>query len=350
MKDLAERKGRPPALAMAMSDKDLLVYEVTNSQNGNIWYMSEAEIHASNGEWVKGRVVPESEKNLLLTVDGRRANALKLAAPPVENLDELKQRLGIPATESLPAVGATWVDTLVFYLNTSFVTGLLFVIGIMCIYAELHVTSGFFAICAGLCFSLFFWSRFLGGTADWLEVVLFVVGLVCIALEVFVIPGFGIFGVSGGLLVIGSLILASQTFYIPVSRSDYQELSRSIGTLSGAVVGFVVLAILLGRYLPRMPLMNEMVLVPPGAIDQAHLNEPQLRPEYSGSRQVNPLLEQNPGLIGRPGKAVTILRPAGKALIDDKYVDVVSDGPFIEQGAPIEVVAVQGNRIVVRQA
>jgi membrane-bound serine protease (ClpP class) len=349
LKDLAERKGRPPALAMAMADKDLLVYEVTNRDSGNIWYMSDAEIHDSNGEWIKGRVVPESEKNLLLTVDGRRAHALKLAAPPVDSFDELKQRLGVPVSETLPAIGATWVDSLVFYLNTSFVTGLLFVIGIMCIYAELHVTSGFFAICATLCFSLFFWSRFLGGTADWLEVVLFLIGLGCIAMEIFVVPGFGIFGISGGLLVISSLVLASQTFYIPVSRSDYQELSRSVGTLSGAIVGFIILAVFLGRYLPRMPLLNEMVLVPPGGADREHWNEPQLRPEYSGARTANPRLEQSPELIGRVGKTTTILRPSGKALIDEKYLDVISDGPFIDQGTAVEVIAVAGNKIVVRQ-
>ena len=45
-----------------------------------------------------------------------------------------------------------------------------------------------------LCFALFFWSRFLGGTAGWLEVVLFVSGMTFLLAEIFVIPGTGIAG------------------------------------------------------------------------------------------------------------------------------------------------------------
>ena len=349
MKELAEAKHRPAALAMAMANRELDVFEATNSQTGEIWFMTDDEIHASNGDWIKGRLVPESADNLLLTVTGVRGNELHLTEPPVENLEELKQRLGIPAEETLPAVGPTWVDTLVYLLNTSFVTGLLFVVGILCIYAELHVTTGVFGIAASVCFGLFFWSRFLGGTADWLEVVLFLIGIGCIGIEIFITPGFGVFGVSGALLLIASLILASQTFLLPATQGDFRELSRSMGTLSGAIAGFIVAAVIISRFLPRMPLWSHMVLVPPGHSERLHPNEPQLRPEYAPRGHYSPL-DPNLALLGKSGEAVTILRPAGKARIDERMVDVVSDGPFIEQGATVQVVEVLGNRIVVRQA
>ena len=45
-----------------------------------------------------------------------------------------------------------------------------------------------------------------GGTADRLEILLFVVGLLCIGLELFVFPGFGVFGMSGVLLVLASVV------------------------------------------------------------------------------------------------------------------------------------------------
>lgn len=350
MQSLANKKGRPAAICMAMADKDLTVYQVTSRKSGDIGYMTEAEIHAANDEWVKGAAVPESGPNRLLTVRGQRAHTLKLAEPPIEDFSELKQRLGIPADEEVFAIGATWVDDLVFILNDNWVTGVLFVLGILCIYAELHMATGFFGICGAVCFSLFFWSHYLGGTADWLEVVLFLVGVGCIALEIFLLPGFLVFGFSGGLLIVVSLLLASQTFIIPASRADYDELLGSLGTLSGAIVGFVAIALLIGRFLPRMTLLNQMVLVPPGSTDREHWNEPQLAPEYTGARTSNPLLEQDHSLIGRTGVTLTILRPAGKAQIDGKFVDVVSDGPFIEQGTAIEVLEVNGNRVVVRQA
>lgn len=52
---------------------------------------------------------------------------------------------------------------------------------------------------------------------------------------------------------------------------------------------------------------------------------------------------------GASGTALTTLRPAGTALINDQRVDVVSRGDYIEKGAVVVVVAVDGNRVVVRQ-
>jgi membrane-bound serine protease (ClpP class) len=42
------------------------------------------------------------------------------------------------------------------------------------------------------------------------------------------------------------------------------------------------------------------------------------------------------------------LRPSGAAVINDKRVDVVTEGPFIDRGTPVRVVAVEGMRVVVR--
>jgi len=56
-----------------------------------------------------------------------------------------------------------------------------------------------------------------------------------------------------------------------------------------------------------------------------------------------------PTLVGHAGVAETALRPTGKALVDGRRYDVVSEGDFVEQGAAIEVVEVTGARIVVRR-
>jgi membrane-bound serine protease (ClpP class) len=47
------------------------------------------------------------------------------------------------------------------------------------------------------------------------------------------------------------------------------------------------------------------------------------------------------------GVARSILRPAGKAEIDGMLVDVVTDGEFLDAGAPVRVLAVEGSRVVV---
>lgn len=346
--DLAQRHDRSAALAGALADNSEAVFRVSHRDRLQVRYMTDTELHESTGEWVKGEAVPETGKNEPFELDGRRAHELGFAAAPVEDLDALKQRLGLPAGVHLEPVQPNWVDKLVFILNRTEVTLLLFLIGILCIYMEAHVPSGFFGICTGVCFGLYFWSRFLGGTAVWLEVILFLLGVGCLVLEVFVVPGFGVFGICGGILVLASLILASQTFVIPHSDSEFHELTRTVGSLGGAILGFVGVAAIISRYLPSMPLFKQMVLVPPGAED-LHGDAPHLRPELVPHQTGNPVLERDTTLLGREGVSLTVLRPAGKGQFGDDLVDVVSEGPFISQGRRIEVIEVTGNRVVVRE-
>ena len=54
-------------------------------------------------------------------------------------------------------------------------------------------------------------------------------------------------------------------------------------------------------------------------------------------------------LIGKKLQAYTDLRPAGVAVFGDEKLDVVTDGDFIEKGNEIEVIRVEGMRIVVKK-
>ncbi len=53
-------------------------------------------------------------------------------------------------------------------------------------------------------------------------------------------------------------------------------------------------------------------------------------------------------LAGQSGQSLSPLRPAGVALIGGQRVDVVTNGEFIEPETEVEVVAVEGSRVVVR--
>ena len=55
------------------------------------------------------------------------------------------------------------------------------------------------------------------------------------------------------------------------------------------------------------------------------------------------------GLVNQTGSTYTDLRPSGKAVIGEDRVDVVTEGPFIEKDRPVKGVAVEGNRVVVRE-
>lgn len=347
LKTLAEKKGRPVALCEAMADRQLKVFQVTHRDTGRVWYMSEAEIQASAGEWIQGPQVREANGELLLTVEGNRAHELKLAEKPVHDLNELKERLGLPADIRLNPVQKNWVDVTVFLLNTPGMTVLLIVMGVAFIYLEAHFPTSLFGILSLLCFALFFWSRFLGGTADGLEITLFLLGAGCLAMEIFVVPGFGVFGISGILMMLASMIMASQSFGNLEPLEDLYLLSRTMGTFLAAMVAVGVVGLVLSRFLPHVPLFDGMVLAPPNAPrDQ---REPRLAPEWR-SPDASASATLMGDMVGRYGETISLLRPAGKARIDGRVVDVVSNGPFIPEGRSIQVVQVSGNRIVVTEA
>jgi len=69
---------------------------------------------------------------------------------------------------------------------------------------------------------------------------------------------------------------------------------------------------------------------------------------FVSHRVVGNIDAEKPELLHKTGVAHTALRPSGTALIHGKRVDVVTEGPFVERGAPIKVVDVEGMRVVVR--
>jgi membrane-bound serine protease (ClpP class) len=142
------------------------------------------------------------------------------------------------------------VDVLILVLNSNFVTWLLLVVGLIALVVELGMPGvGIGGLISILCFGLFFWSRFLGGTSGWFEVILFVIGVSFVMLEVLVIPGVGIAGIGGGLLILFSLVMASRRVLIPESSRDFTSLMADIGIVLGAFVGFAIGLAILAQYL-----------------------------------------------------------------------------------------------------
>ena len=192
-----------------------------------------------------------------------------------------------------------------------------------------------FGFVAALAFLLFFWSNFLHGTAGWLEVLLFLGGLFCLLLEMLVIPGFGIFGLGGGVMILTSLVLASQTFVLPRTESQMAELRHSLTVVAAAMVVVVASSIALRRFLPKAPVFNKMVLEPTSEEDLIDLDYRESMVDYTH-------------LIGQVGTATTNLMPSGKADFDGELVDVITEGLPIDRGTSVVVVKTRGNRVLVR--
>ena len=54
-------------------------------------------------------------------------------------------------------------------------------------------------------------------------------------------------------------------------------------------------------------------------------------------------------LVGQRGITVTALRPSGIALVDGRRVDVATEAEFVDKGSEIEVVSVNGVKILVKK-
>ncbi len=260
-----------------------------------------------------------------------------LANRAVENFTQFRQFYGLENDPMLVEPG--WADTLIRAMASPGAAALLLFLGIASLYIELQSPGvGIGGFIAAVCFLLFFWSHYLGGTAGWLEVTLFAAGIACVLLEIFVIPGFGILGLGGGAMVLVSIVLASQTSGSLIPRNDYQfeQLQNSLLAIAAASIGVVVVAAVLRKRLPRSRLFGHLMLEPPAG------------EEAEGIRRREALVDFR-DLLGRQGTATTQLTPCGKARFGDLLVDVIADGEVIDRGAAIEVVEVRGSRVLVQE-
>jgi membrane-bound ClpP family serine protease len=283
-------------------------------------------------EWRKSDAIKNAHENLLLPAE--RARDLDVAHEVVGDFAEFKGLYGLENDPQLIEPG--WAQFLIDALNSPGIGMLLLLIGGAAIYAELHAPGiGVGAFIGAVCFVLYFWSAYLGGTAGWLEVMLFALGALCVLMEIFVFPGLGIFGLGGGLLVIAALVLASQTYIIP--RNDYQmdHVRTSLLTIVGAAGGVIVVGAVMRRFLPHAPMFNRVLLAPMSGQELSDLS----RRESLG---------QFEHLLHKHGTTFTPLVPGGKARVGEQLVDVATEGEFIDRGMPIEVVEVHGTKIIVR--
>jgi len=143
-------------------------------------------------------------------------------------------------------------------------------------------------------------------------VFLFVFGLAAICVELF-IPGV-VLGLIGACCSIGAIVMA-------YSREGDSHLLGHI--LLGSGLGFIPIVFLLWIFV----LSHFFAL------------------KKQQTATASP--EGQHGFLGKQGVTVTKLRPSGAARIDGRRVDVVARGVIIEPNVRIEVIAVDGNRVVV---
>ena len=281
--------------------------------------------------WIKGDriTIPWA----VFRVRGDQAGEFHLINHTAENLAQFRKLYDMENEMTLVEPG--WADALIEFLRTPGMSVLLLMIGGVALYVELHAPGiGVGAFVAAVAFLLFFWSHCLG-TVGWLAIVLFLAGVACMLLEVFVLPGMGVFAVGGGGMVLVSLVLASQTFILPHNKYEMEQLQQSLLTVAAAVVGLIVAAAILQRWLPQAPVFHHVFLPPPVGEEAQTISRREMLVDLEN-------------LVGVQGVTTTSLNPGGKARFANALVDVMSVGELIPRHTAVVVTEVHGSRVVVR--
>lgn len=292
----AESRKRPPMLAEAMVDADVEVSGVV-------------------------------EKGKLLTLTTEEALQLGLADLRAEHVDDLLSQLKLSGAEVRHA-RESWAESVVRVLTNPVVSSILIAAAMLGIIVEIQ-TPGFGVPgalgLAGL--ALFLWGHWLVQLAGWEEVLLIGTGLLLLIAEVFVIPGFGLAGALGIVALLWGLGLS-----LIGAGATWTVMGSALVQVIAALLVAVVLAFSMLRMVPRLPFGRGLVLETGLSAKGGYASTP----------------EADRGRLGQRGIADSTLRPAGIARFDHERVDVVTEGEFLEPGAAVEVIRIEGNRIVVR--
>jgi membrane-bound serine protease (ClpP class) len=327
----AEQNGYPPNLAVAMVDKDLEIFEVV-LDGGEIRYLTAGEIEKlkNEGKGFDAPKTPYDSKEKLLTLTDRQ-----VAETGMGRIADSRTRIYSDAGLVGPSettIEASWSETMAGFLTSGIVSTILLIVGILGIWIELKTPGfGVAGVVGILAFALLLFGHHLAGLAQVPEILLFVLGIVLILVELLWFPGVWFFAIAGALSGLAGIVLSLQDFAIPDTHAAPWQTDVLLSSLGRVMVSFLAAGIgflALLRYLPRVPMFGRLVL-------QAKLEGTAPAPAAA------------PDLAGRRGHAVTPLHPGGKIEVDGTVHDVVAEGEFVAKGEPVEILRVEGLRIVV---
>jgi membrane-bound ClpP family serine protease len=234
------------------------------------------------------------------------------------------------------AAPSQWLDRIAEFFRYPIVKIALITLGFIGLIFEFKLPGSTFpGSVAAVCFVLFFWAHSFVGQFTLLAILLFMLGLVFLGIEIFVVPGLCFSGVAGAGLLFISLLLVTLHHW-PSDAEEWKNLGTTFGSLAIAMGLAAAGALALTWSLPNIPLLNRMVLTPPTEEEEM----------LSATGLSNSGLAQ---LLGAIGVAVTPLRPAGKAQFGEQFMDVMAEGDYVAPGCRVQVIEVEGNRMVVKE-
>ncbi|MHC4595497.1 MAG: NfeD family protein [Planctomycetota bacterium] len=345
----AEANNYPAALLKAMVTMKTEVYRVKNLQTGEHEFFEDDDLPKDANEYDvdnKKLIVGDDE---LLTLTASKAFEYGIARAKVKDrtgaLGFLAQRDGVTFEDEPIVLKTNWSEEMVRWVNSPVVMAVLIMLALLGVYIEFNTPGlGLPGLAAVICFAIIIGSKYLVGMANWVEVALFVVGILLLLVEIFVLPGFGIAGFSGIMCILAGLfgmLIKNPPDKLPWPQDIFAwyDFTWGVVGLAGGFIGFVILAWLLGKYIPKIEFLSGLILIPAAAKPGSQMQVSMTTPPENQTAGVK---------VGDEGQVVSILRPTGKARFGGAIVDVVAEAEFLDTGTKVEIIEIHGNRVVVK--
>ncbi len=301
-------------------------------ENGHNPAIFEAMVNKQMGLKIEGREIVAKGDILTLTTQeatrrvGSPSHPL-LAAGVAPDLPTLVEKTIRPGAQ-IVRIEPTGFENISRWIVT--ISPLLLTAAFLFGYLEFKTPGfGLFGVLCGICAFVFLFGHHIAGLSGYENALLLLLGVALLIVELFFLPGTLIPALLGLALILFAALNTMVDRYpsdpaIPsMPQLHLPAINLALGFFGG--LGAILLA---ARFLPETILFQPFrlnTISPPASVP-------------------NPI-----GLSpGSMGTAFTDLRPSGTAVFNGHRVDVLAEGHFIPQGAPIQVQQVEGITIFVK--
>jgi membrane-bound serine protease (ClpP class) len=304
MRSTAQANGRNPDIAQAMVDPRIHVEGVNDSGQVVTFTTQEALKHGY-------------------------CNAM------AENIPEVLKKAGI-VNYTIHEQQLTATDKMIGFLTSSVVSGILIVLIIAGIYFEFQSPGATFPILIAIIAALFYFAPlYLEGLAANWEIMVFIAGVILLAVEIFAIPGFGVTGILGIFFMLMGLTLAMiDNTYFEFGPGALSKLTEAFFIV---VIAFFI-SIAGSIYITRKLFTGKTFFGDLALVTTQQKNEGFTSADASYK-----------DLTGKTGLAHTMLRPAGKVMIDGILYDATALTGYIDKGEQVEVVKYETAQLFVKK-
>lgn len=306
----AEARGKSSIIAKGMVDEELSF-----------------ETLVIDGDTMDISNIEGRKEGKLITLTADLAIALGMADGTADSFEDLVDQLEFEGSR-IRETTENWSENLVRFLTHPVVSSLLMTFGFLGVMFELKSPGwGVPGTIGAICLALSLGASYIAELATVSDLLIVLAGILLLVIEIAVIPGFGIAGIGGIILVVYGLY----ALLLPEVPVGSEVRSQALFGLSIGVIGGLIGLVLLLQLMTRTKFWKK-------------LTSPGMEKSEEGYT-ISVGLEEK---VGMQGIAITDLRPSGWITLENDRVFVVSEGSFITKGETVEVMKVEGNRIVVR--